>query len=250
MKSFGFHVLKGGVGKTTISGSVGYYTASTGRKTLLIDGDPQGSLSSWFLTKLEGLKHELADILAGKVSVSDTIVQYNENLYFIPSFGINGMLKNYSETKLNDEPFIFVDLFEEFRSLNFDLIIYDLSPGMSRLEKSIILSLQEVITPFTPEYFGLEGLTIFTDELKKIRKNFRREIKHDKVVINLVNHSFRRHNLVMEEFKKMNYRLFFIPQDSKLAESQMVNKSIFEAYPDSKSIPSIKDIGNVILEVI
>lgn len=246
MKKFGFHVQKGGVGKTTLSGNVAFWLASTGKKTILIDGDPQGNASQWIIGKRPGVRFELADTLTGASKVKDSIFPISDHFWILPSFGKNGGLKNYAEGKLSDEPFIFDDLNEELKNLGFDFVIYDLSPGMSRLEKCIILSLDEIITPFTPEAFGLDGIEIFSNELKKIQKAYRREIRHEKVVINARNHSFRRHEIISEAFQKMPFQIFTIPQDSKLAESQMVNQTIFEAYPDSKSAQPIRDLAEAI----
>ena len=60
-KTIAFHLQKGGVGKTTISGTLACQSALDGYRTLAIDCDPQGNLSSWFLS--EPPKYELADVL-------------------------------------------------------------------------------------------------------------------------------------------------------------------------------------------
>ena len=47
-KSIAFHLQKGGVGKTSVCGTLACQSALSGHKTLMIDCDPQGNLSSWF----------------------------------------------------------------------------------------------------------------------------------------------------------------------------------------------------------
>jgi cellulose biosynthesis protein BcsQ len=160
---------------------------------------------------------------------------------------LDGSLKQYAETKLNDEPFIFEDLNTELESLGYELIIYDLSPGMSRLEKCILLATDEVITPLTPEYFSVDGISIFRNELTKLNKNYRRNIQRRRVVCNMLNRSFRRHLSLYEEFKRMDLELHTIPQDSRLAESQLHHMSIFEYDPDSKSITAINALAAAIM---
>ena len=163
-KTIAFHLQKGGVGKTTISGTLACQSALDGFKTLLIDVDPQGNASSWFLKKTP--KYELADVVQGRCYINDAIVPVDQvkNLYLLPTFGIGGVLKNYSETKLSEEPFVLQDLVNELTK-DFDHIILDLSPGLGRLERSAIIASDEVITPMTPEVFSLDGLEIFIDEL-------------------------------------------------------------------------------------
>ena len=64
---------------------------------------------------------------------------------------------------------------------------------MCRLEKSGLLAMDEVVVPLTPEYFSVDGITIFNNELRKLNKNFRRSVRFDRIVCNAINHSFRRH---------------------------------------------------------
>lgn len=245
MKKISFHIQKGGVGKTTIAGNIAYL-ASSNRKTLLIDADPQGNSSSWFITN-QDVQYELSDILQGKVEVEKGFVQIKENFFVIPTFSINGTLKNFGETKLFSEPFIFEDLNNELKNIGFDFVVYDLSPGMSQLERCIILALDEIIVPLTPEFFSIDGIEIFNNELKKINKSYRKQVQFNKIVINNMNRSFKRHKESYNAFKKLDYELFTIVQDSKIAEAQFKNKVIFEYNPDSRAISEFKRLTSSIL---
>ncbi len=169
-KTISFHLQKGGVGKTTISGTLACQSALDGYRTLLIDVDPQGNASSWFL-KEAPLFFELADVVQGKCYIHDAIIPIPQiqNMSLLPTFGIGGTLKLYAETKLAEEPFVLQDLVHEV-SESFDRIILDLSPGLGRLERAALISSNEVITPMTPEVFSLDGLEIFIDELAKLKK--------------------------------------------------------------------------------
>ena len=148
---------------------------------------------------------------------------------------------------MNDTPFIFEDLCGELEKLGFVIAIFDLSPGMSRLEKCVLLAMDEVITPLTPEYFSIDGVSIFNNELQKLNKSFRRNVQHKRIIANNINRSFKRHNVFYNQFKALDYELFSIVQDSKLAESQIYNKSIFEYYPKSKTIPELKKLTSAIV---
>ena len=190
MKQLAFHIQKGGVGKTTLSGNIAWLLSET-QKVAIVDCDPQGNTSSWFLTKAPA--HELADVLQGSVEVKEALVDITDNLSILPTFSLDGVLKQYAETRLNDEPFIFEELGEELASLGYEILIYDLSPGMSRLEKSVLLAMNEVIVTLTPEYFSVDGITIFNNELQKLNYNFRRKVRFNRIACNMVNKSFRRH---------------------------------------------------------
>ncbi|MCR5761495.1 MAG: ParA family protein [Sphaerochaetaceae bacterium] len=223
-KTISFHLQKGGVGKTTISGTVACQSALEGFRTLLIDVDPQGNASSWFLK--EAPKYELADVLQGKCYINDAIVPVPsvENLYLLPTFGIGGTLKNYSETKLSEEPFVLQDLIHELDK-DFDHIVLDLSPGLGRLERAAIIASDEVITPMTPEVFSLDGLEIFIDELSKIRKNMRSNVKHTRVIINSYDERIRQHREIYGAACKGNFTVYKIPVDPAFRKAQEQSKA-------------------------
>ena len=222
-KALAFHLQKGGVGKTTVSGTVGCQSALSGHKTLLIDCDPQGNLSSWFLD--ETPRYELADVLQGKCFIDEAIVSFAgiENLYILPTFGIGGSLKNYSETKLADEPFVIQDLINDI-SEKFDRIILDLSPGLGRLERAALIASNEIITPMTPEVFSLDGLEIFIDELARLKKNYKSSVKHNKIIINSFDERIRQHRDIFNAAEASGrFSVFKIPVDPIFRKSQEAN---------------------------
>ncbi|MGP1508114.1 MAG: ParA family protein [Sphaerochaeta sp.] len=221
-KTIAFHLQKGGVGKTTISGTLACQSALDGFKTLLIDVDPQGNASSWFLKKTP--KYELADVVQGRCYIVDAIVPVGqvENLYLLPTFGIGGVLKNYSETKLAEEPFVLQDLVKEL-SKEFDHIILDLSPGLGCLERSAIVASDEVITPMTPEVFSLDGLEIFIDELKRLKKNLRSDVKHSRVIINSYDERIKQHRDIFKAAREGSFEVHRIPVDPVFRKAQEVS---------------------------
>ena len=218
-KAISFHLQKGGVGKTTISGTIACQSAMDGYKTLIVDVDPQGSVSSWFLK--DAPKYELADVIRGTCYIDEAIVKVPqvENLYIIPTFGINGNLKNYSETKLADEPFVIQDTIRELKK-NYIHVILDLSPGLGRLETAALISSDEVITPMTPEVFSLDGLEIFKNELLKIKKNFRSNVKHSKIIINSYDERIKQHKEIVNATSEGNYLVYKIPVDPVFRKAQ------------------------------
>lgn len=250
-KAISFHLQKGGVGKTTISGTLACQSALQGVDTLLVDCDPQGNTSSWFLTDTP--KYELADVLQGKCFSKDAILQVEgiPHLYILPTFGIGGSLKNYSETKLAEEPFVFQDLVSEV-SDSYQRIIFDLSPGLGRLEKSVMIASDEIITPLTPEVFSLDGLEIFIHELNALKKNMRSNVKHNKIIINSFDNRIKQHRDVFNVAKEMGkYNVFKIPVDPIFRKAQEASKApqLFRSHGrgmKEATEMAFKDLTNVI----
>lgn len=240
MKTVAFSIQKGGTGKTSLAGNVAYLTKF---KTLLIDGDPQGSVSSWFLT--EAPEYELADVLQGKATLSETMLELKDGLYLVPTFAIGGGLRAYSDMALDREPFIFQNLREEAESLGFEVVIYDLGPAAGRLERCVLLGCDEVVTPLTPEYFSVDGIEIFKQLLQEVQR-YRGEVQHRKIVLNLINRSFRRHVKYRDLVKGLEYEVFEVGQDAKLPEAQILHKSLVDYAPGSKILPDLRTLAEAI----
>ena len=218
-KTISFHLQKGGVGKTTISGTLACQSAIDGYSTLLIDVDPQGNASSWFLQ--EAPVFELADVVQGKCFSADAIVPVTQipNLYLLPTFGIGGTLKNYAETKLAEEPFVLQDLVHELSS-RFERIILDLSPGLGRLERAALIASDEIISPMTPEVFSLDGLEIFIEELSKLQKNLRTKVVHSKIIINSFDNRIKQHRDIFLAASEGKFTVYKIPVDPLFRKAQ------------------------------
>ncbi|HRX16691.1 MAG TPA: ParA family protein [Spirochaetota bacterium] len=234
MKSYAIHILKGGTGKTTTAGNVAFWLGQTS-KTLLIDADMQGNSSTWFCSN-KNISVDLVDVLEDRCHVSDALVNIDSKFDMLPVFG-SSKIKDFGETTLFKKPYSFAELNEEISKLGYDYVVYDMSPSMSNLERCILLSVKEVITPITPEYFAIDGIELFTEELKAINKNWRRNILHDKVVVNNINRSINQHVVFSEQIKQMAYKVFEISQSSKIREAQLNNQSIFEYYEKDRTIP-------------
>lgn len=221
MVTVAFHLQKGGVGKTTLSGTMAY-DASLKGKTIIVDCDPQGNVSSWFL---KTFNYELAEVLTGSMQVQDVIVNVSPNLDILPTFGLDGGLKLYGETRLNDEPFVFCDLFDKLEQLGYDYVIADLSPGMGRTERLTLVACDFVVTPMTPEHFSLDGIEIFDSELKRLKATMRKAPKHDMIVLNAFDARIKQHCEIAENAKKLKYKLVTIPVDPVFRKSQADNLS-------------------------
>jgi len=234
MLKLAFHIQRGGSGKTTLTGNLGAVLA--GRcKVVLVDGDPQGSLSSWLAPGRQ--EHELADLLYERLRAEQVIVSVAPSLDLIGTFGIGGELKKYAETDLYRQPFAISKVIEQLANLGYDVALWDLAPGMSTLERSILAQMAEVISPVMLEDFSLDGIEIFTSELERIRKDYMAaELRHRKIVANGYNRSFGRHRAYLDQFRKLNgFELYTFAQDPAVPEVQAEHRLILEGTRKLKS---------------
>ena len=244
MQKVAFFIPKGGVGKTSLGGNVAYF-ASLNLKVCLVDSDPQGNTTNWFLG--EDIDRELADYFQNDVELGEIIKPITENLWLIPTASIGGELKRWSETRLMTSPYIFEDLSTDLEKAGFDLIIYDLSPGLSMLERCILLACDEVVTPMTPEFFSLDGLESFIEALKEINQSFKVNVQHSKLVVNNLNKSFRKHRESEGVFRKLDLEIFIVPQDRNIAESQFAHMALMQYDPGSRAVPGLRELTRAIV---
>lgn len=244
MLKIAFHIEKGGSGKTTLAGNTGF-EMSAYKKTILVDCDPQGNLTGWYCTG--ELKFELADIMQGRAEVSQAAVNIRENLDILPTFAIDGSLKDWGETTLFQKPFAFHDLMDKLEAAGYDVAVFDLGPGISNLEKSILACMDEIVGVAAAEYFSVDGLEVFTHELNKLRKDRRATFKADKLVVNRVNRSYTLHRAYQEQFEKLNYQLFTIGQSTGISDCVPNHKSIFEYDPGNRNTSEFQRLAQSIL---
>jgi cellulose biosynthesis protein BcsQ len=245
MKKVCFHIQKGGVGKTSISGVIACSLARRGRKTVLIDWDPQGNASSWFYRG--ELRNDVADVLAGQAELDDALQPIAENLALLPVIAIGGNLKRWAETELIQSPRAVDFLMGDVEKRGFEYAVCDCSPSFSQLERAVIAAADEVVNPLSPEFFSVDGIEIFTSELARIEKVNRKKIRNDKIVVNMMNRSFTRHKEFYEALKGLRYTVFTIPQDGKIAESQIARQSLFDFAPNARSIAGFETLTQAIL---
>lgn len=170
-----------------------------------------------------------------------------ENLSLLPVISIGGGLKRWAETELVRSPRAIEFLVSDLETHDFEYALFDCSPSLSLLERSVISCMDEVINPLSAEFFSIDGIESFVNELHNIEKANRKSIKNDKIVVNLLNRSFARHLAFLEELKKLRYRVFVIPQDSKIAECQIAHKSLIDFEPKAKSVPFFMELVKAIV---
>jgi len=241
MKSLAFALQKGGIGKTSLTGNVGRLLADSGRRTLMVDADYQGSLSSWLLR--EAPEHELADVLQGKGGLEGATVPLGASLALLPSFGIGGGLKVYSENTLTRMPFVFRDLASAAAAEGYDALLFDTHPGASQLERCVLLACDEVVTPCTAEFLSVDGLEIFREFLEEIRKGFHAEVAHERIVLNMVNKSFRRHSIYGEQVNGLGFRVYQVGQEARIPEAQTLHRFLSDYAPDSRVLPELRRLA-------
>ncbi len=243
MKVIATWIAKGGVGKSTLAGNLSYYLRERGR-VLIIDADPQGNTSGWLYPN--AFDWELTDIMKRKVGVGQAILPIRPNLDMIGTFAIGGELKEWSETKLPNQPFAFHELRDELEAAGYDFVIFDMSPGTSNLERAILAIADEVIPIVRPEYFSIDGLEVFEDTLENVRRDLRSKAVAPRLVVNGINMSFLVHRSYYDSLKEFSYDIYTIGQTTKATEAQIAHQFLAEYDPSNKVLDEYNRLAKVV----
>jgi len=110
LKTISMSLQKGGVGKTSLAVTLAAELAAQAGAVCLIDADPQGSATGWIGPE-QGLDAEFADVLLKTTPVKKAIMKTNTpGLSILPTAGIGGNLKTFSEGLALQQPFCIKNL--------------------------------------------------------------------------------------------------------------------------------------------
>lgn len=227
---------KGGVGKTTTAASLGVGLVRQGKKVMLIDADPQGSLSlSLGIEKPDNLETTIANVMERIVEDKEiepgfAVVQTKEGIDLMPAnIELSGIevrlvnemsrervLKRYVDTKRQD----------------YDFIIIDCMPSLGMMTFNALCSADSVIIPTTPEFLSAKGLEQLLGTINRVRRHINPGLKIDGILITMVDNRTRfgkgLTDLIRQQYGK--YPTVFntvIPRSVRTVECAAEGKSIY-----------------------
>jgi chromosome partitioning protein len=160
---------KGGVGKTTTSINLACSLAATKRRVLLVDLDAQGNATMGVGVDKSALQYSCRDVLLETVKPAQAIQNLSTlGLWLLPA---NADMTE-AEIKLRDiaaGDFALRSALSEV-SEQFDYIIVDCPPALSKLTVNALVAADGVLVPMQCEYYALEGLTALMDTINKIKR--------------------------------------------------------------------------------
>jgi len=169
---------KGGVGKTTTTINLGAALAELGRRVLLVDFDPQGSLSVGLGVNPHTLEHSIYNLLLSRDTPIDEVIDRTgvPNLDILPS----NIDLSAAEVQLVSEVAreqTLLRVLENVKS-RYDVILIDCAPSLGLLTINALTAADKVIMPLETEFFALRGIALLTDTITKVtdRLNPRLEI--------------------------------------------------------------------------
>jgi len=218
-KTFVFVNQKGGVGKTTSAINIGAYLALAGKKTLLVDFDSQGNMTSG--VGVDRNKPTIYDLMAGTTTARDVIRESAiPGLFVIPaSIDLSG-----AAIELVDQEKREYFLKSSLAPLkdSYDYILIDCPPSLGILTLNGLVAADAVLIPLQCEYFALEGLTLLLQTVKRVQKTLNPELEIGGIFFTMYDSRTRLAQDVVQQvtsyFKDRVFRTI-IPRNVRLSEA-------------------------------
>jgi chromosome partitioning protein len=237
---------KGGVGKTTTTVNLAAALANEGKKTLVLDLDPQ-SHATLHLGLLPGRSGpSLYEVLTQGASLSEVRHQVAPNL-FVCGGHIDLAAADFELSGTVGREVILRDQIEADTE-EFDYILMDCPPSLGVLTLNALCAAREVIIPLQAHFLALHGLSKLLETINLVSKRINRDLRVSGVVLCLYDSGTRLGSEVIEDLDRYfdgakhanapwaDARVFKtrIRRNIRLAECPSFGQSIFQYAPSSR----------------
>ena len=247
---------KGGVGKSTTCENLGIGLAMEGKKVLLVDTDPQGSLTiSMGWQQPDELPTTLSTLMQKTmndqpIQPGEGILHHAEGVDLIPAnielAGLEVALVN----SMNREKMLKQVL--ESAKREYDYILLDCMPSLGMLTINALAAADTTLIPVQAQYLSAKGLEQLLQTVGKVRRQINPKLKIEGILLtmtdNRTNYGKQIDTLIRQAYgSKIKVFDQTIPRSVRAAETSAAGKSIFQHDPKGKVAEAYQSLAREVL---
>ena len=247
---------KGGVGKTTTCANLGIGLAQAGKKVLLIDGDPQGSLTiSLGNPQPDKLPFTLSDAM-GKILMDqpirpgEGILHHAEGVDLMPAdIQLSGM--EVSLVNAMSRETVLRQYLDTLKG-QYSHILIDCQPSLGMLTVNALAAANRIIIPVQAEYLPAKGLEQLMRTIARVKRQINPHLTVDGILLTMMDSRTTLAKGISEQLRR-NYgsRVFAseIPRSIRVAEISVTGTSIYEHDPEGKAAQAYAALTKEVLQL-
>ena len=249
---------KGGVGKSFSTASLSVGLARTGKKVLLVDADPQGSLGiSLGIGSPDELEVSLATVMASVIEDKPLppeagILHHGEGVDLLPAnIELSGL--EMSLFSVMSREFVLRNCIEPLRG-RYDYILIDCLPSLGIMTINALVAADSVIIPSQPSFLSAKGLDLLLHTVAKVRRSINPRLKIDGVLLTMVDSRTNNDREIINELRTgvgQRLRIFdtVIPRSIRAVEATRAGESIFAYDPNGKVAQAYAGLTKEVLDL-
>jgi chromosome partitioning protein len=243
---------KGGTGKTTSTINLGGALAEMGYKVLLVDMDPQASLSVGMGLDVFSLDKSMYNVIVAGKSLETIIVKARENIDVAPSniYLSAGELELASSYRREDRLKNALNKVKD----RYDYLLIDPPPTLGLLTINALSAAGYALIPMSCDYYSLVGVRLLVDSIGRTRE----QLNPDLEILGIVATRFDKRTIhsqeVLDEAKAKlgeHVRIFktIIPETVRFKEAPVAGQTITEYSSDHAAATSYRDLAQEVVDV-
>ena len=249
---------KGGTGKTTSCVNLGVDLAHEGKRVLLVDCDPQASLTiSLGHPQPDALSFTLADLMGSVLNSEpiypgEGILHHEEGVDILPSnIALAGM--EVSLVNAMSRETTLKRVLANY-SRDYDHILLDCSPSLGMLTINALAASDRIIIPVQAQYLSIKGVEQLLNTVVRVKRNINHKLKIDGVLLTMVDsrtNNSREISALLRDTYGSKIKVFDaeIPRSVRAAEISAEGKSIFTHDPDGKVAQAYHALTKEVLQI-
>jgi chromosome partitioning protein len=251
MRTIAIANQKGGCGKTTTAVNLAVALAEEGKKTLIVDLDPQGHSTIGLGCDTDKLTMTIYDVLT-KSQIAITSVVVGTKVEWL-SLAPSNVLLSGAELELSgveQREFVLTEKLEPIMD-TYELCVIDCPQSLSLLTLNALVASTDVIVPVQVHYYAMEGLKQLFETMDIIREHLHPcEVKISGLLLTFVENRTLLSRQIQQQMREFFGDLVFdtvIHRSVRLAEAPSAGESVLTYAPVSRPAAEYRALANEVL---